>query len=290
MNVGGWKFTTSLNTLRSEQGSMLERMFSGQFPIKKEKDGTIFIDRSGSYFDFILDYLRGNMISVDDLLFDDNTRKRLIKEAEYYQLEGMKNILAFKSNGKKLDDDCKEEVVEIIENVIQKKEHIKNFLNRSEKESKVDFEHLQQSDFSTSWSQNFYCCRGGCGSYETKKPQIFRNKRWDGLTFNHVVFQHNYTFQNCSFLKANFFKCTFTKSAVVSFLECDLCDTDFSTASFIGKIHFDGSDIRYTKFSNHGGIDKDIKNEKITFYNVSYVDDAIFDHDSTKIIIELMNK
>ena len=140
MNVGGWKFTTSLNTLRSEQGSMLERMFSGQFPIKKEKDGTIFIDRSGSYFDFILDYLRGNMISVDDLLFDDNTRKRLIKEAEYYQLEGMKNILAFKSNGKKLDDDCKEENVlrmknamNISENVIQKKEHIRNFLNRSQK-------------------------------------------------------------------------------------------------------------------------------------------------------------
>ena len=86
MNVGGWRFTTSLNTLRSEQGSMLEKMFSGQFPIKKEQDGTIFIDRSGNYFDFILDYLRGNMINVDDLLFDDNIRKRLIKEAEYYQL------------------------------------------------------------------------------------------------------------------------------------------------------------------------------------------------------------
>ena len=86
---------------------MFEKMFPGQFPIRKEKDGLIFIDRSGSFFDFILDYLRGNMVAVDDLYFDDNTRKRLIKEAEYYQLEGMKNILAFKSNEGRVDDDCK---------------------------------------------------------------------------------------------------------------------------------------------------------------------------------------
>ena len=50
-------------------------MFSGQIPIKKEKDDAILIDRSGSFFDFILDYLPGNMINVDDLLFDDNTRR-----------------------------------------------------------------------------------------------------------------------------------------------------------------------------------------------------------------------
>ena len=291
MNVGGCKFTTSLNTLRSEQGSMLEKMFSGQFPIKKEKDGAIFIDRSGSYFDFILDYLRGNMINVDDLLFDDNTRKRLIKEAEYYQLEGMKNILAFKSNEKEVDDDCKQEVVEIIENVIQKKEHIRNFLNCSEKGNKVGFEQLQQSDIATKRHYQF-CCRRDicCMLSETKKPQIFRNKRWDGVKFDHVVFRHNYTFKNCSFLKANFFKCKFTESTVISFLDCDLVDVDFTTTSFLGKIQFDGSDIRYTKFSNHDHINKDIKNGKVTFYNVYYVDNAIFDHDSTKIIIELMNE
>lgn len=122
LNIGRWKFTTSLITLRSEQSPMLEKMFSSQFPIKKEKDDAILIDRSGSFFDFILDYLRGNMINVDNLLFDDNTRKRLIKEAEFYQLEGMKKILAFKSNEKGLESDCKQEAVKIIEKVIQNKE------------------------------------------------------------------------------------------------------------------------------------------------------------------------
>ena len=97
-------------------------MFSGQIPIKKEKDDAILIDRSGSFFDFILDYLPGNMINVDDLLFHDNTRKRLIKEAESYQLEGMKEILAFKSNDKGLESGCKQEVVKIIEKVIHSKE------------------------------------------------------------------------------------------------------------------------------------------------------------------------
>ena len=292
MNVGGWRFTTSLNTLRSEQGSMLEKMFSGQFPIKKEQDGTIFIDRSGNYFDFILDYLRGNMINVDDLLFDDNIRKRLIKEAEYYQLEGMKNILAFKSNEKEVDDDCKQEVVEIIENVIQKKEHIKKILNCSKKGNKVGFEHLQKSDISISMRYASYCCDGDktCTFYHTKEPQIFRNKRWDGVKFDHVYFNHNFTFKNCSFLKANFFKCTFAKGTVISFLDCELLDTDFSTATFLGKIHFDGSDIRYTNFSNHSDISTDIKNGKITFYNVFYADYAIFDSDPTKIVIELMNR
>ena len=291
MNVGGWRFTTSLNTLRSEQGSMLEKMFSGQFPIKKEQDGAVFIDRSGNYFDFILDYLRGNMVNVDDLLFDDNTRKRLIKEAEYYQLEGMKNILAFKSNEKEVDDDCKQEVVEIIQNVIQKKEHIKKILNFSEKVNKGEFEHLQKSDISFSNMYRQYCCKNTCCIMDgTKSAQIFINKRWDGVKIDHVSFNHNFTFKNCSFLKANFFKCTFEKDTVISFLNCDLLDTDFSTTSFSGKIHFDGSDIRYTNFSNHSDISTDIKNGKITFYNVSYVDNAIFDSDLTKIVIELMNR
>lgn len=292
MNVGGWKFTTSLSTLRSEQGSMLEKMFSGQFPIRKEKDGSIFIDRSGSFFDFILDYLRGNMVAVDDLYFDDNTRKRLIKEAEYYQLEGMKNILAFKSNEVRVDGDCKQEIVEIIENVVQRKEHIRNVLNYSEKRNVNDGQLLSGSDLCSYYGFQ-HCSYHNCvveKKYKTNKDEVFRNKRWDGVKFDHVVFKHNITFKNCSFLKAIFFHCEFTSNAVISFHECDLFDTDFSTANFNGEIHFDGSDIRFTNFSNHSDIDSDIKNGKITFYNVCYADNAIFDSNSTRIIIELINK
>ena len=126
--------------------------------------------------------------------------------------------------------------------------------------------------------------------YKTNKDEVFRNKNWDDVKFDHVVFKHNITFKNCSFLKEKFFHCEFTSNAVISFHECDLFDTDFSTANFNGEIHFDGSDIRFTNFSNHSDIDSDIKNGKITFYNVCYADNAIFDSNSTKIIIELINK
>ena len=62
----------------------------------------------------------GNITGFGDIFFDGNTRKRLIKEAEYYQLEGMKNILAFKPNSvnKEDDGDGKAEIIEIVENVI----------------------------------------------------------------------------------------------------------------------------------------------------------------------------
>ena len=106
-------------------------MFSDDFTINRDKDGYVFIDRSGEHFNFILDYLRGNIVGIDDILFDENTRKKLIKEAEYYQLEGMKNILAFKSSSRQKENecDCKAEVIEIVENVIQNKEAIRNVLD-----------------------------------------------------------------------------------------------------------------------------------------------------------------
>ena len=209
MNVGGWKFTTSLSTLRSEQGYMLEKMFSGQFPIRKEKDGSMFIDRSGSFFDFILDYLRGNMVTIDDLYFDDNTRKRLIKEAEYYQLAGMKNIPAFKLNEVRVEGGCKQDVVEIIENFIQRKEHIRNVLNNREKGNVNDCQLLSGSDLCSYYGFQHCSCHNCIveKKYKTNKDEVFRNKRWDGVKFDHVVFKHNITFKNCSVLKANFFHC-----------------------------------------------------------------------------------
>ena len=73
-------------------------MFSDNFTLSRDSDGAVFIDRSGENFNYVLDYLRGNIVGIDDFLFDEKTRKKLIKEAEYYQLEGMKNILAFKSS------------------------------------------------------------------------------------------------------------------------------------------------------------------------------------------------
>ena len=50
--------------------------------------------------------LHGNIVGFDYFLFNAKTRKRLNKEAEYYQLEGIKNILAFKSSSVETEHDC----------------------------------------------------------------------------------------------------------------------------------------------------------------------------------------
>ena len=85
---------------------MLKRKFSDGFTISRDSRGAAFIDRNDEHFNFILDYLHGNIVGFDYFLFNAKTRKRLNKEAEYYQLEGIKNILAFKSSSVETEHDC----------------------------------------------------------------------------------------------------------------------------------------------------------------------------------------
>ena len=68
LDVGGKFFTTSITTLTRESDSMLASMFSGRFPIKKDENGRVFIDRDGRAFDIILNYLREGEVT----LFDDH--------------------------------------------------------------------------------------------------------------------------------------------------------------------------------------------------------------------------
>ena len=64
LNIGGHLYTTSTLTLTKDPQSMLAAMFSGRHSVKKEEDGSYFIDRDGTHFRYILNYLRGNVISV----------------------------------------------------------------------------------------------------------------------------------------------------------------------------------------------------------------------------------
>lgn len=65
LNVGGHKFTTSLQTLQSDPNTMLGVMFSGRHLVIKQDDGSILIDRDGMLFHMLLNYLRGNISSVE---------------------------------------------------------------------------------------------------------------------------------------------------------------------------------------------------------------------------------
>lgn len=110
LNVGGQHFTTSLQTLTKDTGSMLHAMFSGRFDTKPAEDGSYFIDRDGTHFRYILNYLRtGRLLLPEDKL----VRKELLEEAEFYQIRGIVDGLLPQSflESKILSDEQKEILV-----------------------------------------------------------------------------------------------------------------------------------------------------------------------------------
>ena len=86
LNVGGKHFTTSVQTLRKDPNSMLAAMFSGKFDTKPSKDGSFFIDRDGTHFRFILNYLRDGELILPE---GETALKQLRKEVEFYQIQGI---------------------------------------------------------------------------------------------------------------------------------------------------------------------------------------------------------
>ena len=72
---------------------MLHAMFSGRFDTKPGEDGSYFIDRDGTHFRHILNYLRtGKLVLPDDKV----VRKELLSEAEFYQIDGILDELKAK--------------------------------------------------------------------------------------------------------------------------------------------------------------------------------------------------
>ena len=93
LNIGGHLYTTSTLTLTRDPQSMLATMFSGKHSIIKEGDGSCFIDRDGTHFRYILNYLRDGGFNDDMLSGDNDTRTELLVEAKYYQLSGLVDLL-----------------------------------------------------------------------------------------------------------------------------------------------------------------------------------------------------
>ena len=93
LDIGGYKCSTSLLTLRAKPESMLGTMFSGRHPIRKENDGSVFIDRDGTHFRIILNYLRGGIASSEQLPDNKLLLSELLTEVNYYQLKGLEKII-----------------------------------------------------------------------------------------------------------------------------------------------------------------------------------------------------
>ncbi|XP_068752372.1 uncharacterized protein [Montipora capricornis] len=90
LNVGGHHFTTTVQTLTKDPNSMLAAMFSGRFEMKPSKDGSFFIDRDGTYFRFILNFLRDGKLSLPE---GATFLAEIAAEAEFYQIQGIMDEL-----------------------------------------------------------------------------------------------------------------------------------------------------------------------------------------------------
>jgi hypothetical protein len=95
LNVGGEYFETTIETLTKTNEktiSYFRSLFSQQWKLEKDpKDGSIFIDRDGVLFRYILQYFRTGQVVIN---FDDALLRRdLLTEAEFYQIDSLVQLL-----------------------------------------------------------------------------------------------------------------------------------------------------------------------------------------------------
>uniref|UniRef100_A0A8C8YX29 BTB/POZ domain-containing protein KCTD7 n=1 Tax=Prolemur simus TaxID=1328070 RepID=A0A8C8YX29_PROSS len=93
LNIGGAHFTTRLSTLRRYEDTMLAAMFSGRHYIPTDSEGRYFIDRDGTHFGDVLNFLRSGDLPPWERV------RAVYKEAQYYaigplleQLENMQPL------------------------------------------------------------------------------------------------------------------------------------------------------------------------------------------------------
>eukprot|EP00931_Biecheleriopsis_adriatica_P091653 TRINITY_DN65531_c0_g1_i1.p1 TRINITY_DN65531_c0_g1~~TRINITY_DN65531_c0_g1_i1.p1 ORF type:complete len:370 (-),score=35.45 TRINITY_DN65531_c0_g1_i1:38-1147(-) len=85
LNVGGQRFRTSRETLRSFPASFFGSLISERHKVDFDDDGSVFIDRDPKHFGVILEHLRnGKQLSLASYSVEELDGIRL--EAEYYGL------------------------------------------------------------------------------------------------------------------------------------------------------------------------------------------------------------
>lgn len=85
LNVGGRLYYTTIGTL-TKHDTMLSAMFSGRMEVLTDSEGWILIDRCGSHFGTILNYLRDASVSLPE---SSKEISELLAEAKYYCIAGL---------------------------------------------------------------------------------------------------------------------------------------------------------------------------------------------------------
>ena len=84
LNIGGVELMTSIDVLKSDKGSNLEKMFSGNHE-HKVIDGKVFIDRDGETFKTLVNYLRNEQAFLPD--FETKNQELMFnKELQFWEI------------------------------------------------------------------------------------------------------------------------------------------------------------------------------------------------------------
>ncbi|XP_047247354.1 BTB/POZ domain-containing protein KCTD14 [Girardinichthys multiradiatus] len=80
LNVGGHLFSSTLSTLRKHPDSKLAEMFSIQPKVSTDAQGRFFIDRDGSHFGAVLEFLRSEKLPTENI-------QQVYKDAVHYNIK-----------------------------------------------------------------------------------------------------------------------------------------------------------------------------------------------------------
>jgi len=90
LNVGGKLFTSSYDTFTRVKDSLLAGMLCGRFPVSRDFNGNIFIDRDPKLFRSVLNFLRDEHLSPPK---QHDKVEALLAEARYFQLPDMERVM-----------------------------------------------------------------------------------------------------------------------------------------------------------------------------------------------------
>eukprot|EP00347_Sterkiella_histriomuscorum_P015352 403357343 len=225
LSVGGVHFETSIDTLISDQNSMLAAMFSGRHNVQKDEDGRYFIDRDGTHFRYILNYLRdGNTYIPFD---NQQLLDELYKEVQFFNLENLLHRLdqERQGGGKKISYTKVLELINFSTKPLQMP-GIK-FTNISLRYLNLDRSNLRGCDFQGCQAQevtfNFANLQNCNFNDSNFKNGTFREANLSRSTFIGANFMH------VDFVKAVGKDCNFLKAKLSN---ADMREGDFENSNF----------------------------------------------------------
>ena len=220
LDVGGKRFTTSLSTLTREQDSMLAVMFNGRHELTSDSKGAYFIDRDGTHFRYVLNFLRDGEVCLPS---DHGVLVELLREADYYQLSRLSKA-------------------------------IERFLNAP----KVSKKMANQLLGLTHTSSVCYCSDGTqfpvsltqCGQAS------FNSKLISDVWFSNISFSGTCSFRSSFLRNVHFFQCFFR--GTLDFTGAELYDVSFQCCSGIAPERFIFTGVKGTRVYFDPGVAEEL--------------------------------